>query len=358
MKKRYVGILVDSSLYRGIPSGSMGHECLHFYEEAGTLFDVTPCYFRLQDMKPGQDKINAFLKDETGYSKKRIPTPHIIHNRALHTSSLAKKRLEYLVMDGKTIFNQWNRYGKLEIHRLLMLNHSIRPHLPETMSANLTHVRHMMRNYDSLILKPNSSSIGRGIMKLERFDSDWKLMYPHETKIKTWKTITFAHSIPNILKSKLQPMHYIIQQRLPLAIYKGRPFDLRVSVQRNINGGWQVTGIVGKVAKEGSFVTNIAQGGIVYPLEFLIQQYSNLNYEQVYDKIISLSIQVALHLSMHLPLLADIGLDIGITEYGLPMFIECNGRDLRYSFQEGQMTDIWKSVYTNPMGYARYLLDR
>jgi hypothetical protein len=343
MEKRYLGILIDSTLYKGIPFGKTGHECLHYYEEAGARFDLIPSYFRLQDIKHEQDIIVAFVKKANGYDKKRIPSPHIIHNRALHTSFIAKKRLKNLARNGKIIFNQWNRYDKLEIHRLLMLNPAIRPHLPETFSADLT------------IIKPNSSSIGRGIMKLERIGSRWEFIYPLH---KTQRKITFSNSIPSILKSKLKSMRYIIQQRLPLAKYSGRPFDLRVSVQRNINGGWQVTGIIGKVAAEGAFVTNIAQGGTVYPLVSLVQQYPNLNYEKVYDKITGLSLLVALQVSMYLPSLADLGLDIGLTECGFPMFIECNGRDLRYCFQKGHMIDIWKSTYTNPMGYARYLMDQ
>ena len=62
-------------------------------------------------------------------------------------------------------------------------------------------------------------------------------------------------------------------------------------------------------------------------------------------------------LEEHLPGLADVGLDLAIARDGFPYFIECNGRDQRYSFLNGGMVDTWKQTYFNPMGYARFLLD-
>src|SRR5690606_32997126 len=120
---------------------------------------------------------------------------------------------------------------------------------------------YMMQQYNSLIIKPNSSSIGRGIMKLERTEDGWKLLYPSVNNHKIWKTSTFKQSMPKVLINRICRKPYVIQQCLPLATYDGRPFDLRVSVQRNINGGWQVSGIAGKVAKKAAFLTNVAQGG-------------------------------------------------------------------------------------------------
>lgn len=358
MEQRYVGILVNNSLYKGIPNGDTHHECLHFYEEAGRRYDVIPCYFRLQDIKPGIEEVMVLLKDSNDYIQKKIPTPRIIHNRTIYSTSSTKNQIINLAEKGKIIFNQWNRYEKLQIHQLLMLNMSLRPHLPSTMSADLNNLQQMMKQFDSLILKPSSSSIGHGIMKMERVNKGWRLIYPCGKNNKLWNTITSSHSIPEVIKHRFQKQPFIIQQFLPLATYKGRPFDLRVSIQRNINGGWQITGIVGKVAKKKAFLTNVAKGGTVHSFESLIRQNPAMDYEHVYDKVSNLALNVAQHLEKHLPYLSDIGLDIGITENGFPMFIECNGRDLRYSFQKAHMIEQWKSTYSNPIGYARYLMDK
>ena len=44
---KYVGILIDSSVYRGIKRRKTDYENLHFYEEAGKELNIIPCFFRL-----------------------------------------------------------------------------------------------------------------------------------------------------------------------------------------------------------------------------------------------------------------------------------------------------------------------
>ncbi len=41
----YIGILLDDSVYKGIPRKREGYEKLSFYEEAAKLYGLKPCYF-------------------------------------------------------------------------------------------------------------------------------------------------------------------------------------------------------------------------------------------------------------------------------------------------------------------------
>ncbi|MCQ6559700.1 YheC/YheD family endospore coat-associated protein [Paenibacillus mendelii] len=354
MDRRYVGILLNKSVFEGIPSGNTKHEAIRFYEEAGHLHGLTPCYFRLQDIRLHQHTVNAYVKNHSGYIRTQLSIPAVIHNRALFTHTGPKKQIKKLVQSGIQVFNGWNRYGKLHIHNLLMENISLRPHIPGTVAATPDALKDMMALYDSLILKPNSSSIGRGIMRLDRSPAEWQLTYRTRDG---WRKHRFVSQIPLFLKRKLQRDQYIVQQRLPLATYNGCPFDLRVSIQRTHTGDWAMTGIAAKVAAKNAFITNVAQGGTVYRLEEILRQYPELNAAQVRNNIEDFCLHAARHLSGYLPHLADVGFDIGLTSSGYPLFVECNGRDLRYSFQKGNMPQEWRATYTNPIGFARYLLD-
>lgn len=351
MNRPFVGILVSDAWYRGIPSGRTYHESLPCYEQAGQLHGVTPCYFRLKDIQPGQAYIQAYVKMDGHYRRMRIPAPKVIHNRTLHTKPKPRQAVHRLVDDGKLIFNEANRYGKGYIHELLMEDVSLRPHLPVTRFATAVTVQEMMREFLKLIIKPNSSSIGKGIMKLERTETGWRLHGAAKGK-----PIVFREKLPQTLLRKLRSRAYLVQQLLPLATFQGRSFDLRVSVQRDETGDWQVTGIAAKVAKPGAYRTNVAQGGVVYSLERVLDEYP-LQAEAVQLAVAEFSLRVARQLSHSLPGLADIGLDVGVTEHGFPMFIECNGRDLRYSFRKGNMHDAFQCTYSNPIGYAKYLLE-
>jgi hypothetical protein len=360
MEHPYLGVFVNDKMYSRIPKGDTKYEAIQYYLEAGRRYGLTPCFFRLQDMVPGAAYIKAYVPTPKGYEPRQIPAPKVIHNRAIYNTQKEFRRLEALEQTGTHIFNRWNRFGKLFVHNTLMKDASLRPHLPGTLPATVDNIKKMMALYDEIIIKPDRSSIGRGVMMLARTSGRWKLHYPQSLSVKnkTWRCIPFRSKLPSLLIKRLSAMDYIVQQRLPLATYRGRPFDMRVSVQRNATGQWQITGIVAKVAAASKFITNVAQGGKVHKLEnILAEEYGHLQADTIFNSIADFSLRTANQLSQQLPHLADLGLDVGITSSGFPVYIECNGKDQRYSFREANMMEEWKSTYYNPVAYAKYLLD-
>jgi hypothetical protein len=358
LEQRYVGVLVNQRLYNGIEKGKTGHEALYQYVLAGNQYQVTPCFFRLRDIRPGQKTIKAYIFSGGSYVRKQLPTPLVVHNRGMYQRKEPYRKLERLVQGGTLVFNQYTRYSKSRIHRILLLNPEIRVSLPETEPATRQSINEMMTRHHTLILKPNSGSIGKGIMKLERTDSgNWSLYYRGDQR-GNYRKSEFRKQLPIVLIRAIHKKPYLVQQRLPLAEFEGRPFDFRISVQKDYSGEWNVTGIVGKAAANRSFITNVAQGGKVYPLETIVRTIPQHLIANVRERLEGFSLLVANHLSQHLPNLADIGLDVGITQDGFPMFIECNCRDLRYSFLKGGLLKEWVNTYRNPIGYASYLYEQ
>src|SRR4051812_24630489 len=110
MNRPYIGILVDGLIYGGIKHGHSYFEDLSLYEEAGKQYDLIPCYFRLKDITPGSDRVNAFVRDADGeYSIQDISFPLIIHNRGLFFTKSADEKTKNLKKDGIFVFNEWNR---------------------------------------------------------------------------------------------------------------------------------------------------------------------------------------------------------------------------------------------------------
>ncbi|MNW60973.1 Endospore coat-associated protein YheD [compost metagenome] len=153
---------------------------------------------------------------------------------------------------------------------------------------------------------------------------------------------------------------YLIEQRIPLVRYEGRPVDLRVSVQRGGDGLWGITGMFAKAAPAHTFVTNIAQGGKVMKLAEALggAVESEFDLARLEHRIEFVALRIARILAASLPHLADLGLDLGITRNGQIYFIECNGRDQRYGFRKAGMSEHWKTTYSNPMAYGRLLLEQ
>lgn len=355
-----VGILVNDRLLQGIPRGRTLHENIQFYEEGGRMYDLQPIYFRLQDVRIRNNTVNALVLEKKRYQLHTFPIPKVIHQRALYlvNAKADLKLAELIKCHGTTVFNRRNRYTKWHVHQLMMQAAHLRDHLPHSAKASLRTILRLGHQHRAVIIKPTNSSIGRGIMKLDQPKLRWRLVYQTATRLKNkWRTVTHRTAILAILRKKTQLKPHIVQQMIPLATYRGNPFDLRVSVQRGIRGIFQVTGIAAKVAQRNMFVTNVAQGGRVYPIETVLREHPHLDPIQIKEAIHRLALRAANYLSCRLPGLADIGFDIGLTSEGQPVFIEMNLRDLRYSFREAGMTDVWKQTYINPIGYARAVLD-
>ncbi|AIQ14220.1 YheC/YheD family endospore coat-associated protein [Paenibacillus durus] len=354
MEQKNVGILLNASAHRGVPQGRTGWESLACYEEAADAYGLTPCYLKLSDIDSATGYSTAYIKGHQGYKRVVIPIPQVIHNRAIYPPG--NTGTERLAARGVKVFNRRSRYGKDEIHRLLSLNSGLLRHLPGT-EAGSEGLRRMMEQYPDLILKPRRGSIGKGIMRMRREDKKgWLLDYLHNGRMVTVNID--PSSLPYALLRRIDAGSYLIQERIPLAEAGGRPFDLRVTVQRRWGGEWAVTGLFAKLAPPGGFVSNIAQGGEAAQAAFALEQAFPARAAAHYRmSAASLGLAVAHCLEHSLPGLADIGLDIGLTRDGKLFFIECNGRDQRYGFYKAGLPEVWKDTYRRPMGYARYLLE-
>jgi hypothetical protein len=354
-----VGILVNHRLYEGISRHETRHEHLLFYEEAALTYGLHVYYFRLQDVDLMNLRVNAYVRQCGCYNRMWLKMPQVVHNRAIHTDHESFLTLEAWQRNGIHIFNLWNRYNKWYIHQLLMKNKALHCYLPDTQPATVNTIRNMQKKYASLIIKPNKSSVGRGIMKFEhRAKKRWRLTYPQTLLLsnRKWKVIDSLHHCPVILRRRIRKQAYIVQQCIPLATVSLRPFDIRVSVQRGRTGEWDITGMVARWAAHKRFLTNVGQGGTAYCLPKILRIHQRFDVDEVISSIEQCARAIVNQLSNELPHLADLGLDIGICEDGQPMFIECNGKDQRYTFEQAGLHEIWKATYTNPIGYAYHLL--
>jgi hypothetical protein len=349
--KRVIGILLDSKPFSGIQKSRTGREKIAFYNKATKKHGLVPFYMCLHLVKPEKRKVTGYLFKNGRYLLKERSLPPVIHNRAMPMSREGRQRLEAL-SQSSLVFNGRTRYSKWKIHRILNKKKALQPYLPYTLLFSKSSLSKMMERYSAIYVKPVSSSIGKGIIKVSRVSSrDWRIQTAGNIQTKKMKKVY------PYLRKRIGARSYIIQEAIPLAEYKGRPFDIRVSVQKNGHGVWQVTGMVGKVAGKGRHVTNVAQGGRVIRCDTLFSA-SGIPLEPTERSIKRISLKIAKRLEKKLKNLADVGLDMGVDQKGHPYFIEMNGRDLRYSFQEGGLQKKFYKTYENPVKYAKYLYKR
>ncbi|GAE07522.1 YheC/YheD family protein [Paenibacillus sp. JCM 10914] len=259
------------------------------------------------------------------------------------------------------MFNGRTRYGKDVIHHMLKQEAQLAQALPHTERATPSTIRTMLHQYGDLVLKPCSGSVGIGIMRLQNSGQHRnQLTYSRSSpSARGWRTVSStAGTLHPIIRQRIRRSSFLAQERIPLAEYRGRPFDIRVTVQRGGSGHWEIAGMFAKTSPPQTFVSNIAQGGSAYEVPDLLSRcMPEMPIGLTLERIAEFSQHIARVLSLFIPYAADFGLDIGITNEGKLYFIECNGCDQRYGFLEAGMQDAWKNSYRNPMAFARYLYD-
>ncbi|MEI7026219.1 YheC/YheD family protein [Paenibacillus sp. y28] len=346
--KRAVGILLDASMYHGIPRKKTGYERISLYNRAAKQLGLKPYYMTLAQIN--HTSAQSFTYSGGRYAKVKHQIPPVIHNRAFTATAQLRQRLTSLAKKS-VVFNRKNRFSKYEINRLLSGNDRLRSYVPATWKYSRGKLAQVLKNRTPLFIKPASGSVGDGIFKIENAPGGKYLIRGKQGK-PLHKTLQQTLAC---MDRMIRGRSYIIQEAIPLATHQGRPYDLRVSVQRGPLGSWQVTGMVGKVAAAGKHVTNVAKGGKVKPCAKLFQG-SGFSEKAVTREVKQASLKIAAFLGKKLPHLADIGLDMGVEKGGAVKFIEMNGRDQRITFQKAGLEKAFYQTYLTPLRYAHFLM--
>jgi hypothetical protein len=363
MNNNYIGIIIPKSTYDRMPelSGNV-LSMFSIWEEAARNHGLNICYIRFFEIQPDKKLVSGYVKENSVYKLKQIPSPKVIYSRVLDHLPAYREHVKSLIQNEISIFNVPNfDVEKFTVHKILNQDSYIRKHLPQTELFSIEDLNKLASKFNRLILKKSYGEFGEGTMKLERTPKGWELSYKTKGD-KELKKIPFQKTLPSILQKRIKQHTYLIQELIPLATYSGRPFDMRVAVQRNSKGEFQVSGIMCKVAQDNDFLTNGAQGGTTYSLQSIAHTtHPHIPYQTLVNTIKDFSLYVANYLSKHFPHLADLGFDLGVTKNGTPYFIECNFISDYVSglFEDGKIiNEEWEAVFSTPIDYANFLLTK
>lgn len=343
-----IGILYPRSILKRLMNGKPSFEKPSFYLEAAKDAGEEIVFFTLADIHWKKEKIWGW----NGAKRFRVkqPLPLVIINRTRSNDFYTKDRIRRLKQLGRIVFNEHNVVSKLDIHHILSQNRRLLPYLPMTDAASSSKVSELLQQTPTLFLKPRTASVGTGIIRVRKVNDDTFAEINVLGKTKRTKV-----SVPQIMSIvKRRKRGYLVQQGITLMEYKGKPVDFRVSIQKDGRGRWQYTGMVGKVARKGSIVTNLHCGGKSLKAGELFEHWG-WDGPKLEGKIARLGLRIAKSLDERLPHLADLGLDIALDEQQHPWFIEANLRDLRVTFRNAGEKTKWRATFANPVHYAVYL---
>ncbi|SDC46153.1 YheC/D like ATP-grasp [Paenibacillus sp. UNCCL117] len=236
--------------------------------------------------------------------------------------------------------------GKLGKHNFMKKYNRINTVLPDTRAATKANLVSMINKYDSLYLKPNVGTGGFGIYKIIKKNNSFILKSgTRSTEYKSFQAL--YGSIQRVVSKK----KYVVQKGIDLLKHEGRPFDIRVMVQKNRNRQLETTGIIGRLAKRNKIVTNYHNGGTPMKIDSLLK--SHLRGSQrasVIKKIESLGREASVVLGKSLRGNKAFGVDIAIDSKMKPWVLEVNTRPDMSIFNT--LKD--KTMYRKILKYSKF----
>lgn len=303
-----------------------------------------------------QHKVSGYLYDEKQgvWLEATLPFPHVVYNRIptrkWEKQSDVQKTLNQLAsMKQITLFNR-RFFDKQTLFQLLEGIPEATTFLPETKRLDsYLKLKSFLSKYSSVYLKPVLGKAGEGIMRLDFHQRRWRLRRVHQQQVTTryFSTLKAAWAY---VRSKTKGEKYIIQQAIPLAQYKGRPFDVRVLVQKNGNGVWDLTGIGIRRAGAQSITTHVPRGGSIQSPEKVLGALFAGQEEQIIEKIKETALTIARNLNAELEGLAEMSMDLGLTREGRLWFFEANAKPEKFD-----EPTIRRSSLSNLIEYAQYV---
>lgn len=222
-----------------------------------------------------------------------------------------------------------SRSSKWAKTNVMLQNETLRRHTPETRLFNHHNLLFMLNKYHMVYVKPCFGSRGRGVMKVEKLGSGGSTtLYRFQSGACKYTFGSYDQAYRALVRAKGRAGEsYLVQQGIHLLKYKGRPFDIRIMVQRNTEGQYEVTGWLGRAAHPHKIVTNGSQGGTIYSVEHLLKNCGvPRQVHAIQEEMKQLGLIAIRQLSQVYSGMQEIGLDVGIDRDGKSWILEANTR--------------------------------
>lgn len=357
-----VGVLTSGkNINQGIPTGKKSRIFKEMFFHARQK-EVDVFFFYLEDINWKQRTIKGLvLSGQKSWVMLTFPFPDIVYNRILYRNiektETARRILRRFEMDPRVELFNTRFLEKWEVYQAFKQSDQAGDLLPETDLYSRKNLQEYCRKFNEVFLKPRNGSKGKGIIKVNQDPRGTGFFYARaeNSRHEKWRHCVSYDSLYRELTAiGVSDSRYLVQRGVPLAIYRGRVFDIRSQVQKDGSGNWVFTGAGARVAAKNAFVTHIPNGGQLADLHEVIGEVFDNSAETIntfMNRLKKTTVMAGQILDKELGInLAILSLDVAVDYEGHLWLLEINSKPA--SFDED---DIRYRHFEYLMDYARYI---
>lgn len=281
-----------------------------------------------------------YNRQDDQWERHLYPLPTVIYNRIPNRTMENREDIREVLTSlkklyGPRLFNPCF-LDKWKTHIILSSDRKTRGFLPDTRQLENTKVVHdMLRRYGAVYLKPKGNSLGNEMIRVW-LTAAGQYHFIHQTLNQERREGVAAgyRQLLDQAPAAEGTGDYLVQQSVPLARCGGRPFDLRLLMQKNRRGQWQKTGLAARVAGRGSITTHVFYGGARYQADRALQEASRtycFPLQKVREQLKELELTVPAAIETgYRQSFGELEMDVGIDEKGKVWFFEANSKPFRF----------------------------
>jgi glutathione synthase/RimK-type ligase-like ATP-grasp enzyme len=232
----------------------------------------------------------------------------------------------------------------------LVKHRKLKKFIPRTMLFNSKNLDLMLAAFSTIYFKPTDGTGGADIIRIKRKDSGYQIQL---------KSVKSYYSSRKSLYIKLHRISkkrsFLLQQGIVLATTKGRPFDVRVMVQKTTKGKWVSSATFTKIGRTGKVATNYHQGG---KLGYFFQTMAGAGYKSASirrkkEKLEWLGCTVGNQFDSYKKGFRELGLDVALDGKGKPWILEVNTRPQFYPLKHMKDKSMYRRILSFSKQYGR-----
>lgn len=359
-----IAVLTDNKYLQDYLKGTNVVEEYNLYADMAEKVHALVYVFSLRNLHPEDKYINGFLpvkeNNKWVWLKYKLPMPDVICNRmAVAVNSPAYEKIKFIrnIVPDIKIINGVTKISKWKIAKLLQEDRYTKQYIPETrLFERAEDITEMLQKFTAIYLKPVRRSLGLGIIKMEKSTPDNYTAY-YNVDGTNYKIKGDVNSILYRLRDVMGKRVYILQQGISVALYNKKPFDLRVTMQKDGSGEWSFSRCLARIAAPGNIVTNVAAGGKGVPAERVLGSIFQDRISKIMNEVVKSGFIISKALDKKINNIGDLGLDISVDINGKVYLFEVNFRAIKPSNINLRDAKAWFQTYYKPIYYLRYLYD-